>query len=87
METVFDKKHQMTTEEKIAVLGFEEVTPEYLEGWNQRDHYGLLHNLYTYRGNERMAKYYADLIPNDVRKVFGLLNHDHAISREKSEDL
>ncbi len=81
METVFDKKHQMTVDEKIAVLGFEEITPDHLEGWTQRDHYGLLYNLYTYRGDTKTAQHYADLIPNDVRKIFGLLNHDHATSR------
>ena len=83
METVFDKKHHMTTEEKIAVLGFPSVTKERLEslGFTQRDHYGVIYRLYTYRGDHVTAKKYADMIPNDIHKVFGTCYHDFALKR------
>ena len=83
METVFDKKHHIMKEEMIAVFGFANVTKERLEslGYTQRDHYGVIYSLYTYRGDHVTAKKYADMIPNDIAKVFGLCNHDFAVMR------
>lgn len=79
METVFD--HNITNEEKEAVFGFSSVTKERLDslGFTQRDHYGVIYSLYTYRGDYITAKKYADKIPNDIAKVFGLCNHDFAV--------
>ena len=84
METVFD--HNITKEEMRNVLG---ISPELWEpeeflrslGASQRDHYGIIYRLYTYRGDHETAKKYADLIPNDVHKVFGTCNHDFAVKR------
>ena len=83
METVFD--HNITKEEQEAVFGFSGVTEERLNslGFSQRDHYGVIYRLYTFRGEHKTAKKYADLIPNDVNKIFGTCNHDFAIKRNK----
>ncbi len=79
METVFD--HNITEEERIAIFGSKLVTKDfYLSlGGSQRDFYGDIYRLYTYRGDHKTAKQYADMIPNDIAKVFGLCNHDFAV--------
>ena len=77
METVFD--HNITKEEKEAVLGFADSSIEEFDDWTQIDHYGLIYRLYRYRGDLMNAKKYSDKIPNDVHKVFGTCNHDFAI--------
>ena len=81
METIFD--HNITKEELKAVVGFSTVTKERLDslGFTQRDHYGVIYRLYTYRGDHKTAKKYADKIPNDVHKVFETCYHDFAIKR------
>lgn len=78
METVFD--HNITEKELEAIFGTKEVTLQRLEtlGFDQRSHYNAIYSLYRYRGLRSIAKKYADLIPNDVAKVFGLCNHDFA---------
>jgi hypothetical protein len=77
METVFD--HNITKEEKEAVLGFADSSIEEFDDWTQIDHYGLIYRLYIYRGDRKTAQRYADLIPDTVAKVFGLCNHDFAV--------
>lgn len=81
METVFD--HNITADERIALFGSELATKDfYLSlGGSQRDYYGDIYRLYTYRGDHITAKKYADMIPNDIAKVFGLCNHDFAVKR------
>ena len=81
METVFD--HNITKEERIAIFGSELATKDfYLSlGYDERAHNSWLYRLYTYRGDHTMAKKFADRIPNDVAKVFGLCNHDFAVKR------
>ena len=81
METVFD--HNITKEEREAVLGFANVTKERLNslGFTQRGHYEIIYRLYTFRGDHVTAKRYADKIPNDVQKVFGTCYHDFAVKR------
>lgn len=81
METIFD--HNVTKEELEAVLGYDSWTREELlsMGSTQRDHYGIIYRLYTYRGDHKTAKIYADKIPNDVRKVFETCYHDFATKR------
>jgi len=81
METVFD--HNITPEEMKKVLG---LTPEWWPrekvlsmGFSQRGHYEMIYSLYRYRGDVDTALKYADKIPDDVHKVFGLCYHDFAI--------
>ncbi len=82
MDTVFNKEHGLTKEEKKAILGFDNVSLKHFKGFNQRSHYNVLYRLYQYRGDEKMANKYKDLIPNDERKVFGTCLHDFATSRD-----
>jgi len=77
METIFD--HNITKKELEAVLGFADSTLDEFEDWTQIEHYGLIYRLYRYRHDFTTAKKYADLIPNDVHKVFGTCYHDFAI--------
>ncbi len=77
METVFD--HNITEKEKEAVLGFADSTLDEFSDWTQIEHYGLIYRLYRYRGDIAKAKKYAELIPNDVHKVFGTCYHDFTI--------
>lgn len=81
METVFD--HNITKEEREAVLGFADITEEDFTSleFSQRDHYGVIYRLYTFRGDHATAKKYADKIPNDIHKVFGTCYHDFAVKR------
>ena len=81
METIFD--HNITPEEMRKVFG---LTPEWWPrvkvlamGFSQRDHYEMLYRLYRYRGDVDTAMKYADKIPDDIHKVFGLCYHDFAI--------
>lgn len=76
METIFD--HNITKAESKALTGFEDFSLSDLEGWTQRDHYGLIYRLYKFRKDDATAKKYADMIPNDVHKVFGTCYHDFA---------
>ena len=77
METIFN--HNVTKKELLAVTGFEDTSISDFADWSQQDHYGLIYRLYTFRKNSEMAKKYADLIPNDVHKMFGTCYHDFAI--------
>lgn len=80
METIFD--HNITPEEMRKVFGLtpELWTPEkILSLGSQRGHYEMLYRLYRYRGDVDTAMKYADKIPDDVHKVFGLCYHDFAI--------
>lgn len=79
METVFD--HNITKEEREAVLGFADSTLDEFDDWTQIDHYGLIYRLYTYRGDHKTAKRYADRLPNTIAKVFGTCYHDFAVKR------
>ncbi|MBR6251570.1 MAG: hypothetical protein IKR17_10325 [Bacteroidales bacterium] len=79
METVFE--HNMTKEEMVAVMGFDDWVKEDFADWSQIDHYGLLYRLYTYRGDHETAKKFADLIPNTEHKMFGICYHDFAERR------
>ncbi len=81
METVFD--HNITDEERIAIFGSELATKEFYMslGLSERTHISYIYKLYTYRGDHVTAKKYADMIPNDIAKVFGLCNHDFAKMR------
>ena len=62
MDTVFNKEHGLTKEEKKAILGFDNVSLKHFKGFNQRSHYNVLYRLYQYRGDEKMANKYKDLI-------------------------
>lgn len=81
METVFD--HNITKEEMVAVMGLPTWTREELlsMGGTQEEHYGIIYRLYTYRGDHVTAQKYADMIPNDIHKVFGTCYHDFATFR------
>ncbi len=77
METIFD--HNVTKDELKAVTGFEDFNLDDFKDWSQRDHYGLRYRLYRFRKDLIMAKKYADMIPNDIHKVFGTCYHDFAV--------
>jgi hypothetical protein len=81
-----------TTKEEYLSLGEDEVAlremllslridPADVEkriahGKSQRKHYERIYDLYSIRGNKEMAQKYLDKIPNDVDKIFSLMNHD-----------
>lgn len=79
METVFE--HHITKEEMIAVLGTNDLTKKDFFDWSQNDHYGLIYRLYTFRGNYKIAKKYADKMPNTEHKIFEICYHDFAKGR------
>lgn len=80
METIFD--HNITQEEFVLMYG--ELASWYntIEKWNkypttQRENYEAIYELYWLRGDMEKCIEYASKIPDDVDKLFGLLNHDN----------
>ncbi len=70
--------HNITREEIDAIMGPIDWTLEDLIDDSQEFNYTIIHNLYLYRGDYKMAKKYLDMIPNDDHKLFTICNHDFA---------
>ena len=83
METVFE--HNMTKDEMVDVMGFDDWVKEDFTGWSQIDHYGLIYSLYKYRGEYKIAQKYASKIPNTQHKMFEVCYHDFAEQRKSAE--